>query len=120
LTPRWSPPSRTAATGELEISVADTAGFAQSLAAFANFTPSKNGNLEKKLFGTLPAIIVRSETASDFAQILVSARYLIELKLTNLPNQRFETWLTPSTSIRSRTLARGQPRALANSAWSPR
>jgi hypothetical protein len=79
--------------GRLEISVTDTGGFAQSLAAFDGFTPGKIGNLEKKLIGTLPAIFVGSENSRQFIQVLVSSRYIVELTLTDLPRQRVEDWL---------------------------
>jgi hypothetical protein len=79
--------------GELEITVVDTAGFAPALAAFANFAPGKNGNLEKKLIGTLPAIITKGESERQFVQVLVASRYLIEITMTNLPRHPVEDWL---------------------------
>jgi hypothetical protein len=79
--------------GEIELSVVDTAGFAPSLAAFANFAPGKNGTLEKKLIGTLPAIVIANQDGRQFVQVLVASRYLVELTLTNLPRQRAEDWL---------------------------
>lgn len=79
--------------GEIEINVTDTAGFAPALAAFANFAPVKNGNFEKKLFGTLPAIVITGDNGRQFVQVLVGSRYLVSLTLTNLPRHRAEDWL---------------------------
>ncbi|MEI9898636.1 MAG: hypothetical protein WDN28_33460 [Chthoniobacter sp.] len=93
------PPSATAdaapasAPGEVEVSVIDTAGFAPSLAAFADFTPGKNGALEKKLLGTLPAIVISGEGGRQFSQVLVSNRYIVEITLPHLSPVRLEDWL---------------------------
>jgi hypothetical protein len=79
--------------GEIEITVVDTAGFAPALAAFEDFTPGRNANVEKKLIGALPAIVIANDGGRQFVQILVSSRYLVELTLTNLPRHRAEDWL---------------------------
>jgi len=79
--------------GQIEISVVDTAGFTPALVAFANFTPAKNGNMEKKLIGTVPAIVIGNETERQFIELLVSSRYLVEITLTNLPRHRVDDWL---------------------------
>lgn len=79
--------------GQIEISVVDTAGFTPALVAFANFTTAKSGNMEKKLIGSVPAIVIGSETERQFVELLVSSRYLVEITLTNLPRQRIDDWL---------------------------
>ncbi len=86
-------PATATRAGEVEISVVDTAGFAPLLAAFADFAPGKNGPLEKKLIGSLPAIVITQEGGRQFTQMLVSSRYLVEISLTNLPRERAEDWL---------------------------
>jgi hypothetical protein len=78
---------------EIEITVVDTAGFAPALATFANFTPGKVANIEKKLTGTLPTIIITNENERQFVQVLVAARYIVELTMTNLPRPRVDDWL---------------------------
>jgi hypothetical protein len=79
--------------GEAEISVTDTAGFTPSLANFANFTAGKSGNVEKKLTGSLPTIIVTAEEGRQLTQVLVSGRYIVEILLTRTPQSRIEDWL---------------------------
>jgi hypothetical protein len=92
-----APPTRsttaTSAPGEAEISVVDTAGFEPALAAFAGFVPGRSGDLEKKLIGSSPAIVITSENGRQFTQLLISSRYLVEITLTNLPQHRAEDWL---------------------------
>jgi hypothetical protein len=87
-------PETTPATpaGEVEVSVTDTAGFGPSLVAFADFAPGKSGALEKKLLGSLPAMVITSEGGRQITQVLVSARYLVEITTTN-PQLRVEDWL---------------------------
>lgn len=79
--------------GEVEISVVDTAGFGPALAAFADFKPGKNGAIEKKLFGSLPALVITGESDREIVQLLVSARYIVEITFTHLPQHRTEDWL---------------------------
>jgi hypothetical protein len=94
-----APPSPTSTDGtkpppgEVEISVADTGGYAPALAGFADFKPQKVGAFEKRLLGSLPAIVVTDEEGRQFAQILVSSRYLVEITFTRLPTEKIETWL---------------------------
>ncbi len=83
----------TATTGEVEIAVTDTAGFAPSLAAFVNFTPGKNGAVEKKLIGSLPAIVFAGENGGQLTQVLVANRYIVEISLSHLPSSKIEDWL---------------------------
>lgn len=85
--------SSPASTGEVEISVTDTAGFAASLAQFADFAPGKNAIVEKKFLGSLPAILTSGEGGHRLTQVLVSKRYLVEITITNLPQQHVEDWL---------------------------
>lgn len=83
----------TATAGEVEIAVTDTAGFTPSLAGFANFTSSKSGGVEKKLIGSLPAIIFAGENGGQVTQVLVANRYIVEISLSHLPSSRIEDWL---------------------------
>jgi hypothetical protein len=77
----------------VEVSVVDTAGFAPSLGAFAGFTPGKSSIIEKKLLGSLPTIIISGEGGRQLVQVLVSARFIVEITLPNLPKQHVEDWL---------------------------
>lgn len=79
--------------GEAEISVLDTGGFTSALAAFLDFTPGKNGNVERKQFGSLPAILTTSEDGLQLAEVLVSNRFIVRISLKNLPKSRVEDWL---------------------------
>ena len=89
-----APPAATSGpTGEAEISVTDTAGFPPSLANFANFTAGKSGNVEKKLTGSLPTIVVTTEEGRQLTQVLVSGRYIVEILLTRSTPSRIEDWL---------------------------
>ena len=95
-----APPSPADATGnappppgEVRIAVVDTGGDAPSLADFADFQPVRIGTFEKKLIASLPAIIQSDDHGRQTAQILVAARYLVEITLTHLPRQRVEDWL---------------------------
>ncbi len=82
-----------AAPQEVEIRLVDTAGYQPALVSFLEFQPEKSPGLEKRLFGSLPAIISTPEPGVTFGQVLVSARYLVEIKLTNAPKPDFEPWL---------------------------
>jgi hypothetical protein len=79
--------------GEIEINVVDTAGFGPALAPFVGFKTSKSDGLEKKVLGSLPAIIVTSTDGKQLAQVLVASRYLVELTFTHLTNARVEDLL---------------------------
>jgi len=92
-TPPATPDAAPAPAGEAEVSITDTAGFLPSLAAFANFTPGKSGAVERKLLGSLPTIIFTGEDGRQITQVLVSARYIVEVTFTQLPPQRVEDWL---------------------------
>lgn len=78
---------------EVEISVTDTAGLVSSLAAFANFTPGKNGSVEKKLTGSLPTIIFAGDDGRQLMQVLVSGRYIVELAANRSSQFRVDDWL---------------------------
>lgn len=78
---------------EVEVTVTDTAGFPPSLAAFTSFTPGKNGNMEKKNIGSLPAIIFTGDDGRQLTQVLVSGRYIIELSTPQSDRVRVEDWL---------------------------
>lgn len=81
-------------SGEAEIAIVDTAGYAPALAGFANFSPAKADGFEKKLIGALPAIITGRAGERQVTQVLVSSRYLVEITLTNFPpSHRAEDWL---------------------------
>lgn len=82
-----------APSGQIALSVIDTAGYTPALAAFADFRPEKTGDVEKKLLGSLPAIVVVREDGRQFVRVLVASRYIVELTLTNLPRHRAEDWL---------------------------
>jgi hypothetical protein len=91
--PPVTPDAPSGPAGEVEISVTDTAGFAPSLAAFTNFTPGKSGTLERKLIGSLPAIVTSGEDGRALTQVLVSNRYIVEVSIARLPQSKVEDWL---------------------------
>jgi hypothetical protein len=79
--------------GEVRIRILDTAGDAPSLADFADFKPGRSGSIEKKLFGSLPAIVFGGDETKQVIEVLVSSRYILNITFTNLPPQRVEDWL---------------------------
>jgi hypothetical protein len=79
--------------GEVKIRILDTAGDVPSLADFADFKPAKNGSIERKFIGSLPAIVFGGDETKQVTQVLVSSRYILDVTFTNLPQQRVEDWL---------------------------
>jgi hypothetical protein len=79
--------------GEVKIRILDTADDAPSRADFADFKPLRNGPIEKKLIGSLPAIVVSKDETKQLVEVLVASRFVLDITFTNLPQQRVEDWL---------------------------
>jgi hypothetical protein len=92
-----APPEEKAAPdaprGEVELSVLDTGGYLPALGAFTNFQPLKEGPVEKHLIGTLPAITLTTGEGERLTQVLVAARYIVEITLRRQPGTKAEAWL---------------------------
>jgi len=81
------------AKGEIEISVIDTGRYPSSLAPFADFHPGKLGPIEHLLIGGYPAIQVPDPSGYVLTQVLLASRYIVEVKITDLSNQKVDAWL---------------------------
>lgn len=92
----FQPVSKSADTppkGEVEISVIDTGSYPSSLVPFADFHPGKLGSIEHLLIAGYPAIQVPDPSGYVLTQVLLASRYIVEVKITDLPTQKVDAWL---------------------------
>ena len=79
-----------AATGEVKVALSDFGGWIPG--DFENFKPGKEGDREKHLIGSYPAISLTRDRLRRI-KVLLASRYVVEITFVDLPREKAETWL---------------------------